>query len=81
MANVKVYSTKTCPWCEKAKQFLKEKGVAFDGLDVGSDEKARNEMFEKSGQLGVPVIEIGETVIVGFDADAMTTALKEAQLL
>lgn len=78
MANVKVYSTPTCPWCERAKEFLKQKNIAFDNVNVASDTEARNAMFEKSGQLGVPVIEIGDTILVGFDADAIVTALEKA---
>jgi len=77
---VKIYSTKVCPWCVKAKEFLKEKKVAFENYYVDEDEKARNEMFEKTGQLGVPVIEIGETILVGYNVQAITEALKKAKL-
>lgn len=75
-----VYSTKSCPWCVKAKEFLKENNVKFEEKDVGEDEKARDEMLEKSGQMGVPVIEIQEeekepVMIVGFDQEALKKAL------
>mgnify|MGYP006290537061 CR=1 FL=1 len=73
---VKVYSTPTCPWCTKAKEFLKDKGVEFESKDVSSDEKARSEMVEKSGQMGVPVLDVNGTVIVGFDQGAIEKALK-----
>ena len=77
---VKVYSTPTCPYCVTAKDFLKEKGIEFEDLDVSQDETARNEMIEKSGQMGVPVISVGEdehaTIIVGFDRPKLEAALK-----
>lgn len=78
---VKVYSTKVCPWCVKAKEFLKEKGVAFENVYVDENEKARTEMFDKTGQLGVPVVEIGDTILVGYNVQAMIDALKKAHLL
>ena len=73
---VKVYSTQTCPWCTVAKDFLREHKVAFDDIDVGRDHQAAQEMVKKSGQMGVPVIEIGKQIIVGFDQDALKKALK-----
>jgi len=72
---VKVYSTKTCPWCHKTKDFLKEKGVKFEDIDVGADQKAANEMMEKSGQMGVPVTDIDGKIIVGFDKEAIEKEL------
>ena len=72
---VKVYSTSTCPWCHKAKDFLKEKNVKFEDIDVGADQKAANEMLEKSGQMGVPVIDIDGKIIVGFDKEEMENLL------
>jgi len=77
MEKVKVYTTPTCPWCKKTKEFLKEKNIAFQNFDVSSNEKAREEMFEKSGQSGVPVIEIGDKIIVGFNPEAIEKALKK----
>ncbi len=76
MAKVTVYSTSTCPWCTKVKEFLKESKVEFEEKNVGEDDTARNEMVEKSGQMGVPVIDIDGTVIVGFDQEAIKKALK-----
>jgi len=72
---VKVYSTKTCPWCYKVKDLLKEKKVKFEDIDVGADQKAANEMVEKSGQMGVPVTEINGKIIVGYDKEAIEKAL------
>ena len=72
---VKVYSTKTCPWCHKVKELLNEKKVKFENIDVGADQKAANEMVEKSGQMGVPVTDIDGTIIIGFDKEAIEKAL------
>jgi glutaredoxin 3 len=75
MKSVKVYSTKTCPWCYRAKDFFTENKVKFTDYDVAVDEKARDEMMEKSGQMGVPVIDIDGTIIVGFDQQKIKQAL------
>jgi len=72
-----VYSTPTCPWCNKAKEFLKENKVAFKDYDVSVDEKAREEMIKKSDQMGVPVLDINGKIIVGYDKDAIKDALKK----
>ncbi len=74
--NVKIYTTTTCPWCVKTKEFLKENNITFKEVDIKSDEKARNEVFDKSGQFGVPVIDIDGTIIVGYDRTALKKALK-----
>lgn len=73
---VKVYSTPTCPYCKAAKEYLKEHKITYEDIDVSKDQAAANEMIEKSGQMGVPVIEIGNTIIVGFDREAIKKALK-----
>ncbi len=75
MADIKVYTTPTCPWCRKTKEFLKEKGVEYDEIDVSSDRGAAKEMIERSGQMGVPQIVVGEKVIVGFDPDEIESAV------
>ena len=75
MAKIKVYSTRSCPYCVKAKEFLKENKIEFEDIDVSSDQEAAREMVEKSGQMGVPVIEIGEKIIVGFDKEALKKEL------
>lgn len=67
MANVTIYSTPTCPYCKMAKAFFQEHNVAYQEKDVAVDEQARNEMLEKSGQMGVPVIDIDGNIVVGFD--------------
>ena len=73
---VKVYTTITCPWCVKVKEFLKANSIKYTEVNVGVDEKARNDMFGKSGQFGVPVTEINGTIIVGFDKEALKKALR-----
>jgi len=62
-----VYGTEFCPWCHKAREFLEENEVKFQYIDVGKDREAAMEMNRKSGQRGVPVIEIDGEIIVGFD--------------
>ena len=78
--NIKVYTTNTCPWCVKAKDFLKAKKIKFTEVNVSEDENGRNELIEKSGQMGVPVIEIEKEgsepiIIVGFDKEALEEAI------
>lgn len=75
MTKVKVYSTPTCPYCTKVKEFLKEHKIEYDEINVAEDKEAAEKMVEKSGQMGVPVIEVGNTIIVGFDRDALKKAL------
>ena len=72
---VKVYTTNTCPWCDKAKSYLKSKEVEFEELNVQDDMVAREEMIKKSKQMGVPVLDINGTIIIGFDKPAIDTAL------
>lgn len=72
---VKVYTTNTCPWCDKAKGYLKSKGIEFEELNVQDDMMAREEMIKKSKQLGVPVLDVNGTIIIGFDRPAIDTAL------
>lgn len=73
---IKIYSTPTCPYCKMAKSFLTEKGIAFSDVDVSVDRAAAEEMVEKTGQMGVPVLDIDGAVIIGFDKDAIEAALK-----
>ena len=75
MASVKVYSTPTCPWCAKTKEFLKANKVAFTNIDVSTNKAAAQEMVKKSGQMGVPVIDIDGKILVGFDEGKLKSAL------
>ncbi|MCS7180798.1 MAG: glutathione S-transferase N-terminal domain-containing protein [bacterium] len=62
-----LYSTKTCPFCRLVKDFLKQNNIEFIDYDVGEDREKLDEMVKKSGQMGVPVIDIDGEIIVGFD--------------
>jgi len=64
---IKVYSTPTCPYCKMAKKFLEDNGIKYQDLNVAQDRAARAEMINKSGQMGVPVIDIDGELILGFD--------------
>lgn len=72
---IKVYSTPACPWCIRTKQFLKENNIPFEDIDVSSDPAAAEEMVNKSGQMGVPVLDIGGRIVVGFDKEKIKSAL------
>lgn len=73
---IKIYSTKNCSWCNKAKEYLKQKGVEFEEIKVDEDHEAAKEMIKKSKQMGVPVIEINGEIIVGFDKEKLDKLLK-----
>ncbi len=70
-----VYSTPTCPWCHRAKDYLKEKKIKFIDYDVSMDQKKAQEMIDKSGQMGVPVLDIDGKIVVGFDKDMIDKLL------
>jgi glutaredoxin-like YruB-family protein len=73
--NVTIYTTKTCQYCHMVKDWLKKKGIPYREIDVGADQKAATEMVEKSGQMGVPVIEFDGKIIIGFDQRALLAAI------
>ena len=64
---VNIYSTPTCPYCHMVKDYLKSKGIEFTDYNVAIDQQKAQEMVDKSGQMGVPVVEIDNNIIVGFD--------------
>ncbi len=72
---VKIYSTPTCFYCQKAKEFFVKNNIKYEEMNVAEDAKAREEMVKKSHQMGVPVIEIGHEIIVGFDRIALEEVL------
>jgi glutaredoxin-like YruB-family protein len=72
---VKIYSTATCPYCVRAKQFLKENGIVFEDVDVANNKTAAEEMVRKTGQMGVPVLDIEGEIIVGFDKERIKQVL------
>lgn len=76
---VKIYTTPTCPWCKKTKEFLKSKKIKYTEVDVSSSEKAQQEMIKKSGQMGVPVIDIDGKIIIGYDPDSILQAVKKSK--
>lgn len=70
-----VYSTPTCPYCVYAKEYFTEKGIAYSDIDVSRDQVAAQEMIRKSGQMGVPVIDIGGNIVVGFQPEVFAKLL------
>ncbi len=72
---VKIYSTTHCPYCKMAKDYFTKTNVEFKDFNVEADDEALAEMVKKSGQMGVPVIDINGTIIVGFDRQAIEHAL------
>lgn len=73
--SVMVYSTPTCPFCVRVKKYLKDNNIEFKDIDVSSDEAMVEEMIRKSGQMGVPVIDIDGEIVVGFDKDKIAGLL------
>ncbi len=72
---IEIFSTDTCHFCILAKEWFKEKGLTYEEYNVGSDIEKRKEMVEMTGQLGVPVIKIGEDIIVGFNPNKIEEIL------
>ena len=75
MSKVTVYSTDWCPWCTRVKDFLKENNIEFEDVNVQNDPARAQEMLAKSGQMGVPVVDIGGKIIVGFNEPEIWKAL------
>jgi len=75
MPKVIIYSTPTCGYCNLAKDFFKENNVEYEEKDVAVDEAAREEMVNKSNQMGVPVIDVDGNVVVGFDQARLSQLL------
>ena len=75
MKPVSIYSTPTCTYCNMAKTFFKANNVAYTEYNVASDLEKRKEMIDKTGQMGVPVIDIGGDITVGFDEPKLKAAL------
>ena len=72
---VRVFSTPVCPYCVTLKQYLKEHNIEFEDIDVSQDKVASDEMIEKSGQMGVPVVDIDGQIVVGFDKEEINKLL------
>ncbi|MSR85727.1 NrdH-redoxin [Candidatus Uhrbacteria bacterium] len=76
---VKIYSTPTCPYCKLVKDYFKEQEISFSDVDVANNASAANDMVKLSGQMGVPVIDIDGTIIVGWNKSALEEALHQKQ--
>ena len=70
-----IYSTPTCVYCKMAKDFFKKNNIEYQEHDVAADMKAREEMVQKSNQLGVPVIDVDGKILIGFDESELKQAL------
>ena len=73
---VKIYTSSTCHWCMKAKEFFKKNKVEYEELNCSENPSYRDEVVKKTGQRGVPVIEVGNKIIIGYDEDELKEALK-----
>ncbi len=74
--NVIVYSAEWCPWCKKTKEFLEENGIKFEERDIEKTDGAAQEVVKKSGQRGIPVVDIDGTIIIGFNKPALEEVLE-----
>lgn len=74
--NITIYSTPTCPYCVKVKEYLKEKKLEYTDFNVADDQNKAKEMVAKSGQMGVPVIEIDGEIVIGFDEQRLAELIK-----
>jgi glutaredoxin-like YruB-family protein len=72
---ITIYSTPTCPWCHKAKDYLDSKNVEYEDVDVSENTERAHEMVKKSGQMGVPVLDINGKILVGFNPMEIDEAL------
>ncbi len=75
--SIKVFSTPTCPWCTKVKDYLKNKGIEFEHIDISTDRSSAMEMVRKTKQMGVPVTQIGEEFVIGYDPEKIDALLAE----
>lgn len=75
MKNVTIYTTQTCGYCKMAKDFFATNNIPYTEHNVGTDLEKRKEMIEKSGQMGVPVIFVGDDMVVGFDKSRLSELL------
>jgi glutaredoxin 3 len=75
MKEVTIYSTPSCHFCHMAKEFFTANNIAFTDYNVASDQEKRAEMMEKTGQMGVPVIQIGDELVIGFNKPVISQLL------
>ena len=76
MFMVTIYTTTHCPYCKLAKDYFSTNNVSYREINVEADDEAAAEMIRKSGQMGVPVIDVNGSIVVGFDRDAIERALR-----
>ena len=78
---IKIYTIPTCPWCTKAKEWLKKRKVSFQDCDVSESQNSqyRDELLEKTGQLGVPVTDFNGILVIGFNEKKLEEALERAK--
>ncbi len=74
---VVIYSTPTCPYCRRAKDYLAQKGIAYTDINVAADREKAKEMIQKSGQMGVPVIMVDDEIVVGFNQSKLDELLSK----
>ncbi|MCS7184065.1 MAG: glutathione S-transferase N-terminal domain-containing protein [Patescibacteria group bacterium] len=77
MKKVIIYTTSWCPFCEAVKEYFNQKGISYEEKNVELNLQARDEMVEKSGQLGVPVIDIEGKIIIGYSPEEIDNALED----
>lgn len=75
MKKVTIYTTPTCGYCHLVKDYFKEAGIEYEEKDVSVDAEAREEMINKTNQMGVPVIEVGDDIVVGFNKPKLVELL------
>lgn len=76
MKDVTIYTTPTCSFCHMTKAFMKDKGVEFKEVDLTQDQAAMKEVVEATGQMGVPITQIGDEYVVGFDKPTLSRLLE-----
>lgn len=77
--SIKVFSTPTCPWCTKVKDYLTNKGIEFEHVDVSKDRAAAMEMVKNTKQMGVPVTQIRDEYVIGYDTEKIDSLLEQVQ--
>lgn len=75
MNHVTIYTTDTCHWCHMAKEYFKQKGIQYDEINVTGNVEKQKELIQKSGQFGVPVIFVGDKMVLGFDREKINQYL------
>ena len=75
MKKVKIYTTPTCVYCKMTKEFFQKNNVEYEEVNVATDDNAREEMIQKSHQMGVPVVDVDGEIFVGFDRNGLEKAL------